>query len=178
MKGLRVVSACALAVAALVMASCQTPPTGGNTPPTASFTASPLVGLAPLPVNFDASASFDTGGSISAYEWTFGDGATATGVTTSHTFTVDGTYAVRRYPLADQFDPSAFSNLVGLTLFVVAGKVTADGVTAAAVAAPALVIGQLVGFPLRKHVHGERFRWLVLVLLIAAAISAIVSALT
>jgi uncharacterized membrane protein YfcA len=72
----------------------------------------------------------------------------------------------------------AFSNLVGLTLFVVAGKVTADGVTAAAVAAPALVIGQLVGFPLRKHVHGERFRWLVLVLLIAAAISAIVSALT
>lgn len=95
MKGLRVVSACALAVAALVMASCQTPPTGGNTPPTASFTASPLVGLAPLPVNFDASASFDTGGSISAYEWTFGDGATATGVTTSHTFTVDGTYAVQ-----------------------------------------------------------------------------------
>ncbi len=96
MRGLRVVSACALAVTALVMASCQTPPaTGGNTPPTASFTASPLVGLAPLPVNFDASASFDTGGSISAYEWTFADGATATGVTTSHTFTVNGSYAVQ-----------------------------------------------------------------------------------
>jgi uncharacterized membrane protein YfcA len=71
----------------------------------------------------------------------------------------------------------AWSNVVGLTLFLVAGKVTIDGVVAAAVALPALIVGQLVGFPLRRHVHGERFRWLVLVLLTGAAISAIVSAL-
>lgn len=35
------------------------------------------------------------------------------GVLLVDTEIVDGTYAVRRYPLADQFDPSAFSNLVG-----------------------------------------------------------------
>ncbi len=88
---------------------------------------------------------------------------------------------------ARQLDPPAFratiaqvfawSNVVGLTLFLVAGKVTVEGVTAAAVAFPALIAGQLVGYPIRRHVHGERFRWLVLVLLTAAAISAIASAL-
>lgn len=72
----------------------------------------------------------------------------------------------------------AWSNVVGLTLFLVAGKVTGEGVVAAAVAMPALIAGQFAGFPLRRHVHGERFRRLVLVLLTGAAISAIVSALT
>ncbi len=71
----------------------------------------------------------------------------------------------------------AWSNVVGLTLFLVAGKVTGDGVVAAAVAMPALIAGQFAGFPLRRHVHGERFRRLVLVLLTGAAISAIVTAL-
>lgn len=71
----------------------------------------------------------------------------------------------------------AFSNVLGLTLFLAAGKVTAAGVLAAAVALPALILGQLAGTPLRRHVHGERFRWLVLALLTAAAVSAIVSAL-
>ena len=40
-----------------------------------------------------------------------------------------------------------------------------------------ILVGQLLGFPIRKHVHGERFRWLVLLLLFGAAISAIVNAL-
>ncbi len=72
----------------------------------------------------------------------------------------------------------ACSNLLGVTLFVVSGKVNHDGLTAAAIALPALLIGQLAGLPLRKHVHGERFRVLVLALLAAAATSAIVSAVT
>ena len=71
----------------------------------------------------------------------------------------------------------ALSNLAGLTLFIVAGKVHHDGLVAAAVAVPALVLGQLLGFPLRRHIHGERFRWLVLGLLVVAALSAILSAL-
>lgn len=71
----------------------------------------------------------------------------------------------------------ALSNVVSLTLFVAAGKVTGDGLVAAAVAVPSVVVGQLAGRPIREHVHGERFRWLVLGLLIAAGISAIVSAL-
>lgn len=71
----------------------------------------------------------------------------------------------------------AFSNVLGVTLFVSSGKVTRDGVFAAAIALPALLVGQLLGFPLRRHLHGERFRVLVLLLLAAAALSAIVSAL-
>ena len=40
-----------------------------------------------------------------------------------------------------------------------------------------MILGQVSGFPLRKHIHGERFRYLVLVLMTGAAISAIVNAL-
>jgi len=71
----------------------------------------------------------------------------------------------------------ALSNIAGLTLFVAAGKVHHDGLVAAAVAIPALVCGQLLGFPIRRHIHGERFRRLVLGLLVVAALSAILSAL-
>jgi len=65
-------------------------PGSTNEPPTASFT-SICDGLA---CNFDASASFDPDGSISGYAWAFGDGSSASGVTTSHTYTTGGTYAV------------------------------------------------------------------------------------
>jgi uncharacterized protein len=71
----------------------------------------------------------------------------------------------------------ALSNIGGLALFIASGKITRDGIVAAAVTVPAMFLGQLLGFPIRKHVHGERFRWLVLVLLSAAAISAIINAI-
>ena len=71
----------------------------------------------------------------------------------------------------------ALCNIGGLTLFLVSGKITRDGLVAAAVTVPALLLGQLLGFPIRKHIHGERFRWLVLIMLAAAATSAIVNAL-
>lgn len=70
----------------------------------------------------------------------------------------------------------AFSNVVGISLFVFAGRVTSDGFLAALIAFPALVAGQLAGLPLRRHVAGERFRVFVMVLLVVAASSAIVSA--
>lgn len=71
----------------------------------------------------------------------------------------------------------ALCNIGGLTLFLISGKITRDGLVTTAVTVPALFIGQLLGFPIRKHVHGERFRWLVLILLVAAATSAIINAL-
>ena len=61
----------------------------------------------------------------------------------------------------------ALSNVGGLALFIAPGKITRDGIVAAAVTIPAMLFGQLLGFPIRKHVHGERFRWLVLLLLMA-----------
>ncbi|MEM6763859.1 MAG: PKD domain-containing protein [Bacteroidota bacterium] len=63
-----------------------------NQPPTAAFSVSASSGTAPLTVNFDASASSDSDGTIAAYIWDFGTGDSATGVTTSFTYTTAGTY--------------------------------------------------------------------------------------
>jgi subtilisin family serine protease len=64
--------------------------TPANEPPGASFTSS-CNGLA---CSFNASASSDPDGSIVAYAWTFGDGGTASGSTTAHTYSTAGTYSV------------------------------------------------------------------------------------
>lgn len=63
-----------------------------NSPPVASFTRNPPSGEAPLNVSFNAAASHDSDGSIVSYEWSFGDGGSDTGVTTSHTYQNVGTY--------------------------------------------------------------------------------------
>ena len=64
-----------------------------NNPPLAAFTATPDKGETPLTVEFDASASFDADGHALEYTWDFGDGSpAATGVTATHTYTVQGTY--------------------------------------------------------------------------------------
>jgi len=94
MRGLRYLVACAAACTALVVAGCAPPTTGANTPPTASFTATPTSGVAPLTVGVDASASFDTGGSVATYAWDFGDGGSGTGVTSTHEYTADGTFTI------------------------------------------------------------------------------------
>lgn len=61
----------------------------GNEKPAASFTYSCTGRIC----SFDGSASTDDG-SIQSWSWNFGDGATASGQTASHTFTSDGTYSV------------------------------------------------------------------------------------
>ena len=66
-----------------------------NTPPTASFTATPTSGIVPLAVSFNGSASTDPDGSIASYAWTFGDGGTASGVTASHTYNSTGTFTAK-----------------------------------------------------------------------------------
>jgi len=63
-----------------------------DTPPTASFTVTCDDQRA---CSFDASASKDTGGSITAYAWDFGDGANGTGVKPSHTYAADDSYTVK-----------------------------------------------------------------------------------
>lgn len=63
-----------------------------NQSPVANMTASPATGAAPLVVAFDGRASADPDGSITAYAWAFGDGGTASGATTSHTYPAAGTF--------------------------------------------------------------------------------------
>jgi PKD repeat protein len=65
-----------------------------STKPVASFTASPTSGAVPLPVAFDAGASNDPDGTTLTYAWKFGDGATGTGKTPSHTYQQAGRYTV------------------------------------------------------------------------------------
>lgn len=68
------------------------PSSGGNRPPIAAISTNVTSGNAPLAVNFSGSGSSDPDGTISSYAWTFGDGATATGATASHTYQTAGTY--------------------------------------------------------------------------------------
>lgn len=66
-----------------------------NTAPTSAFTVSTDLGVTPLGVDFDATNSADTDGSIVSYAWEFGDGATGSGLLVSHTYTVAGIYTAR-----------------------------------------------------------------------------------
>ena len=54
----------------------------------------PTGGAAPLPVHFTPGASTDPDGTITSYAWDFGDGESAAGMETDHTFMVPGTYTV------------------------------------------------------------------------------------
>ncbi len=60
-----------------------------DNPPTASFTFS----CSALACSFNGSGSTDDNG-ITSYAWTFGDGGTGTGATTSRTYAAAGTYNV------------------------------------------------------------------------------------
>ena len=65
-------------------------PTPPNAGPSALFTAS----QDGLSVAFDASASTDADGTITGYQWSFGDGTTGTGAAVAHTYATAGTYTV------------------------------------------------------------------------------------
>ena len=69
------------------------PPSGVvNQPPLAVASASPISGIAPLSVAFDGRQSSDPDGTVASYAWTFGDGASSAGATTTHTYQSPGTY--------------------------------------------------------------------------------------
>jgi len=64
-----------------------------NAVPVASFTETAHTVLTNEQISFDASNSYDPDGTIS-YNWDFGDGNTATGVTVSHAYSDNGSYSV------------------------------------------------------------------------------------
>ena len=70
------------------------------------------------------------------------------------------------------------SGAAGLVVFGVGGKIHSGELVASAVALPALAVGLLLGMPLRKRFSPERFRVLVMVLLVASAIAAVAKAFT
>lgn len=78
----------------LALSACQTstPNPVTSQPPVAAFTVSADQGNAPLTVSFDATGSSAPGSTIATYSWNFGDSASASGVTTNHTYSSPGTF--------------------------------------------------------------------------------------
>lgn len=65
-------------------------PTVTSQPPIAGFTVDKTSGTAPLAVNFASTST----GSISAHNWTFGDGTSSTAQNPSHAYSAAGSYTV------------------------------------------------------------------------------------
>ena len=61
-----------------------------NSPPTASFTYS----CTDLDCEFDGSSSWDNEGTITSYDWTFGDGGSSSGLIASHSYSAGDSYEV------------------------------------------------------------------------------------
>jgi PKD repeat protein len=68
------------------------PPPGA---PVALFSYSPTSGSPPLTVSFNGSASYDSDGTITAYSWNFGDGASGSGAVVTHTYNSAGVFTAR-----------------------------------------------------------------------------------
>ena len=115
-----------------------------NGQPTASFTASPTSGQAPLTVNVDGSGSTDPGGSIVSHAWEFGDGGTATGATASHEYMAAGSFTVKLTVTDDS----------GATASAMQTVTVSAAVASSAPEAQAQVRGQ--GGDDRRHARPER----------------------
>ncbi len=90
--------------------------------PTAAFTQE-STGLA---ASFDATGSADADGTIAAYSWDFGDGATETGATPSHTYAADGTYSVTLQVSDDDGDSTSLTQDITVTNGAPTASLTAD----------------------------------------------------
>ena len=64
-------------------------------PPTATFTITPQNPVVNNPVTFNATASFDSDGTIVKYVWNFGDENTGTGKTFTHSYASASNYTVK-----------------------------------------------------------------------------------
>jgi PKD repeat protein len=67
--------------------------TGGNIAPIASFTWANSASISNK-IDVNAAGSSDPDGTIASYSWSWGDGAVSTGVTSTHTYSVQGDYWV------------------------------------------------------------------------------------
>ncbi len=70
--------------------SAEAPPPAANSSPSAVFATNCTL----LDCGFDASNSTDTDGTIASYDWDFGDGAAASGVNPSHSYSGDGNFTI------------------------------------------------------------------------------------
>jgi PKD repeat protein len=76
-----------------LVATAALPSTGNQVPNALIATSSNLTGNVPLTINLSGASSTDDG-SIAAYQWNFGDGTVASGVSTSKTYNTAGNYTI------------------------------------------------------------------------------------
>jgi serine protease len=69
--------------------------TDTGTAPVATFSVSADSGMIPLSIEFDASETTDSDGTIVQYDWDFGDGSTGSGIAASHTYSISGTFTAQ-----------------------------------------------------------------------------------
>jgi hypothetical protein len=87
----------------------------GNAFPTANFSFTPSLPEVSDIVKFNATNSTDPDGSISSYDWDFGDGTTGTGQVTTHSYAAPGTYKVTLTVTDD--DGATDTELKNVTVF-------------------------------------------------------------
>jgi len=87
-------------------------------PPVATFTMSSQTPTAGQTVQFDASISRDTDQDQLSYEWTFGDGSGAEGVSATHAYTQAGSFTVTLTVTDSGTDPGPLSDTTVQTIVV------------------------------------------------------------
>jgi PKD repeat protein len=85
--------ATASATTTVSVTASPSPPPATNQAPVAA-PGGPYAGTAALAVAFNGGGSFDPDGSITAYQWSFGDGSTGSGVAPTHAYAAAGSYTV------------------------------------------------------------------------------------
>ena len=103
--------------------------------PTAAFSATPA--HAGLPTGFDGSASSDPDGTVARYDWSFGDGTSASnaGPTPTHVYASGGSYTVQ-LSVTDEAGCSAAFLFTGQTAYCNGGPQATESATIAVPAAP------------------------------------------
>jgi PKD repeat protein len=110
-----------------------------NAPPTAVIGAPAVTGLT---ASVSGTGSYDSDGSITGYQWQFGDGGMATGVTASHTYAAAGTYPVTLTVTDDANETGSATRAVTVGAPPPVGRLTFRGASARSVnalAAPVTV---------------------------------------
>lgn len=124
----RLLSLLLVPVVAFAVTACDSNNSGmkkNQPPPNATFSVSKSQST----VSFDATASSDPdGGSIQSYSWSFGDNATGSGSTTSHTYGSPGSYDVTLEVVDDEGaqDDTTVSVSIAQNQFVVTDDITSN----------------------------------------------------